>query len=60
VRELFEKADVFVFTLGLTEGWRSKQDGSAVPLAPGIAGGHGEEEQFTFVNEKQIRAEGGC
>ena len=39
VRRMFSECDVFVFTLGLTEAWRSKQDGSVFPLAPGVAGG---------------------
>jgi hypothetical protein len=39
VRTMFEDCDVFVFTLGLTEGWRSTRDGAVFPLAPGVAGG---------------------
>jgi hypothetical protein len=38
VRTMFEQADVLVFTLGLTEGWVSQDDGAAFPLAPGVAG----------------------
>ena len=38
VREVFETCDVFVFTLGLTEGWVSTLDGAVYPLAPGVAG----------------------
>ena len=38
VRDMFEQADVLVFTLGLTEGWISQEDGSVFPLAPGVAG----------------------
>jgi hypothetical protein len=37
VREALEAADVFVFTLGLTEAWVSRSDGAVVPLAPGVA-----------------------
>lgn len=37
VRRALEAADVFVFTLGLTEAWVSRKDGSVVPLAPGVA-----------------------
>jgi hypothetical protein len=36
VRQIFETATVFVFTLGLTECWINEQDGFAVPLAPGV------------------------
>lgn len=35
VREMVEKLDVFVFTLGLTEAWQAREDGAVVPLAPG-------------------------
>jgi hypothetical protein len=38
VRSMFEQADVLVFTLGLTEGWASQEDGAVFPLAPGVAG----------------------
>src|SRR5690606_14382939 len=33
VRALLESCDVFVFTLGLTEAWLSRRDGTAYPLA---------------------------
>ena len=35
VREMFEQCDVFIFTLGLTEGWFT-EDGVAVPVPPGV------------------------
>ena len=35
---LFRKINVFVFTMGLTEGWRAKADGSVFPIAPGVQG----------------------
>ena len=38
VRTMFEAADVFIFTLGLTEAWISTRDGATFPLAPGVAG----------------------
>ena len=38
VRAMFEGADVFIFTLGLTETWEAVADGAVVPLAPGVAG----------------------
>lgn len=50
VRKMFEELDVFVFTLGLTEGWRSKIDGAVFPLAPGVAGGRMDHEKHEFVN----------
>lgn len=50
VRTMFEEADVFVFTLGLTEGWAEKADGSVFPLAPGVAGGTYDPERYAPVN----------
>lgn len=50
VRELFETLDVFVLTLGLTEGWRWRADGAALPLAPGVAGGRFREDLYECVN----------
>jgi hypothetical protein len=50
VRELFATTDVFVFTLGLTEGWRSRRDGAAYPLAPGVVAGEYSEAKHEFVN----------
>lgn len=50
VREVFEKMDYFVFTLGLTEGWRSRIDGAVFPLAPGVAAGAMDPERYEFVN----------
>jgi hypothetical protein len=51
VRRLFSELDVFVFTLGLTEGWRSQEDGAVFPVAPGCgAGGVFDPERHAFVN----------
>ena len=50
VREAFETLDVFVFTLGLTEGWRSRRDGAAFPLCPGVAGGRFDPAAHLFHN----------
>lgn len=50
VRAIVEKADVFVFTFGLTEGWISKKDGAVFPLAPGVAGGSYDPEIHEFKN----------
>ena len=50
VRSMVENMDVFVFTLGLTEGWRSKIDGAVFPLAPGVAGGTPDSDRYEFVN----------
>lgn len=50
VREMFETATVFVFTLGLTECWRSKIDGAVYPLCPGVAAGEFDPERHEFHN----------
>jgi hypothetical protein len=50
VREMFENCDIFVFTLGLTETWRSKADGTVYPLAPGVSGGSFDPSSHEFVN----------
>ena len=50
VREAFETLDVFVFTLGLTECWRSRADGAVFPLCPGVAGGEYSSSAHEFVN----------
>lgn len=50
VREMFENLDVFVFTLGLTESWRSRIDGAVYPLAPGIVAGQMDASRYEFVN----------
>lgn len=50
VREMFETCDVFVFTLGLTEAWRRRSDGTVYPLAPGVAGGSFDPGVHEFVN----------
>ena len=50
VRKIIERSEVFIFTLGLTEMWESKADGSAFPLAPGISGGEYDPEKYSFRN----------
>ena len=50
VRKVFTEADIFVFTLGLTEAWRSTEDGAVFPLAPGVAGGAFDETRHEFHN----------
>jgi len=50
VRKLFRQSNVFIFTLGLTEAWRSKRTGLIYPLAPGVAAGQFDPSEFEFVN----------
>ena len=50
VRRMFAELDVMVFTLGLTEAWRSRADGAVFPSCPGAAGGVWDEALYEFVN----------
>ncbi|CAL4869178.1 hypothetical protein MMA231_03469 (plasmid) [Asticcacaulis sp. MM231] len=50
IRRGIKKMSVFVFTLGLTEAWADKRDGSVFPLAPGVAGGTYNPDIHEFVN----------
>jgi hypothetical protein len=51
VREMFESLDVFVFTLGLTECWRSRADGAVFPVCPGVEGGTFDPKRYEFYNQ---------
>jgi GSCFA family len=51
VRKMFETLDVFVFTLGLTECWRSRADGAVFPVCPGVEGGTFDPERYEFYNQ---------
>jgi hypothetical protein len=51
VRRMFEQLDVFVFTLGLTECWRSRDDGAVFPLCPGVEGGDFDPSRHEFYNQ---------
>ncbi len=50
VKRVFEECDWLIFTLGLTEAWRSTRDGAVFPLAPGVAGGRFDANECEFVN----------
>lgn len=50
LRAVIEKTDVFVFTLGLTEGWESLATGQPYAMCPGTAGGRFDPELHGFVN----------
>jgi hypothetical protein len=50
VRRAFERCDVFIFTLGLTEAWISRQDGAVFALCPGTAGGTYDPDRHVFHN----------
>jgi hypothetical protein len=51
VKTLFEEVDVFVFTLGLTEGWQSRADGTIYPTCPGCgSAGEFDPDRYVFRN----------
>jgi hypothetical protein len=50
VRQMFERLDVFVFTLGLTEAWVSRADGAVFTICPGTAGGTFDPARHEFRN----------
>lgn len=49
-RDLFSSLNVFVFTLGLTEGWVCRADGAVYPLCPGVAGGNFDPDMYKMHN----------
>jgi hypothetical protein len=50
VSNMWRTFDVFVFTLGLTECWVSKQFGTAYPTAPGTVAGVYDSNNYEFIN----------
>ena len=50
VREMFETLDVFLFTLGLTEAWIAKEDGTVYPTVPGSIAGTFDPDKYIFRN----------
>jgi len=50
VRRAFGEMDVFVFTLGLTECWASREDGAVYPLCPGVAAGDYDAGRHVLLN----------
>ncbi|MEI6099519.1 MAG: GSCFA domain-containing protein, partial [Alphaproteobacteria bacterium] len=47
-------ADVFVFTLGLTESWRSADDMYEYAICPGTTAGKFDPARHVFVNESYV------
>jgi GSCFA family len=50
VKDVFLNSEIFVFTLGLTEGWINKIGGDVFPLAPGVSGGEFSTDNYEFIN----------
>ena len=51
IRQAVQDADVFVFTMGLTECWRNRQTGLEYAMCPGTLAGRFDPEQHEFVNQ---------
>jgi hypothetical protein len=51
VKEMFEKLNVFIFTLGLTESWIENETGMVHPVCPGCGVGRFSSEKYKFYNE---------
>lgn len=50
-RASIAKANVFVFTLGLTESWFNREYGYEYPMCPGTVAGEFDESKHQFVNQ---------
>lgn len=50
VKSLFEKLDLFIFTLGLTEMWVHKESQTVYPTAPGTIAGEYNDMIYQFQN----------
>jgi len=50
VKHMFETADVFIFTLGLTECWLNTETGHTYPACPGTVKGEFDPEKHVFRN----------
>lgn len=50
VRRVFEESRFLIFTLGLTESWMSRSDGSVFPVVPGNGVGHFDSSAYFFHN----------
>lgn len=59
IRDGLAEAELFVFTLGLTEAWQHRETGTVYPTAPGTIAGQHDETVFEFVNYRaaQVRAD---
>ena len=50
VRRLFERLDVFIFTMGLTECWYNAKTSAVYPICPGVTAGHFDGDVHRFQN----------
>ncbi len=57
IRRAVEEADLFVFTLGLTESWANRETGLEYASCPGTAAGTYDEGKHVFVNHRPAAIE---
>lgn len=50
LKRMFRESDVLIFTLGLTELWMDRRDGTAYPLCPGTVAGRFDPSIHSFRN----------
>ncbi|MCI4678314.1 GSCFA domain-containing protein [Rhodoblastus acidophilus] len=50
MRNALAHADLFIFTLGLTEAWRNKRSGQVYSTCPGVLGGEFDPAKHVFHN----------
>jgi len=50
IRKAIEESSVFIFTLGLTEGWVNERQSYSYPMCPGTVAGEFDAELHRFVN----------
>jgi hypothetical protein len=50
VRSLFDRTDILIFTLGLTEAWARRDSGTVYPTCPGVIAGEYDEAVYEFRN----------
>ncbi|MGC2413747.1 MAG: GSCFA domain-containing protein, partial [Stellaceae bacterium] len=55
VRRLFERVDVFIFTMGLTECWYNAKTAAAYPVCPGVTVGQFDPAVHKFHNLSYTR-----
>jgi GSCFA family protein len=52
IRRAVSRADLFVFTMGLTECWRNRETGLEYAMCPGTLAGHYDEGSHKFVSQR--------
>ncbi len=50
LRRVFSEADVFIFTMGMTECWVHRESGTVFPTAPETVAGHFDANVYEFRN----------